>query len=85
MKFLLAVFLVSSTLFSNEAEIFFKESKDHFLLCRAGYETYVMISSANASIVTVNGTKYFRYKNEDYYFPLAGCRTVDDNKKVPEL
>jgi hypothetical protein len=79
MKKILLLLTLSFTLFADDNEAFFKASKENFLLCRAGYETYVMISSNNASIVTINKTKYFRYKNEDYYFPLSGCNTVKEH------
>ena len=67
--------------FASDVESFFNASKDNFLICRAGYETYVLVSANNASIVTINGVKYFRYKNEDYYFPLSGCNEVKDQDK----
>jgi len=79
MKHLFTVLLLSSTLLANEVETFFKASKDNFVFCRAGYEIYVMLSSANSSIVSVNHTKYFKYKNEDRYLPLAGCKTVQEH------
>ena len=81
MRSLFVVLIITSSLAANEVESFFKASVDNFLLCRAGYETYVMISSANASIQTINGTKYFRFKQRDFYFPLAGCKPVSDHKE----
>ncbi len=81
MRSFLAVLVLTTSLLANEAESFFKASADNFLLCRAGYETYVMISSANASIQTINGTKYFRFKQRDFYFPLAGCKPVSDHQE----
>ncbi len=81
MKALTLSLLLAFSLQANELEKFFNTSKENFLLCRAGYETYVMISSNNATIVTINNTKYFRYKNEDYYFPLSGCNEVKDYDK----
>ncbi len=81
MKKLLLFLALVSQLSANEIEHFFNASKDNFLICRAGYETYVLISSNNASIVTINDVKYFRYKNEDYYFPLTGCNEVKRRDK----
>jgi len=78
MKKVLALFCITVSLYSNESEAFFKASKDNFLLCRAGYETYVLLSSNNASIEEINKTKYIRYKQKDFYFPLSGCHPVKD-------
>ena len=79
MRYIIAIWLLSSTLFSNDLEAFFKGSKDNFVFCRAGQDAYVMLSSENASIVSVNKTKYFKYKNENYYFPLSGCNAVKEH------
>ena len=81
MKKILAIFAVTVSLYSNESEAFFKASQDNFLLCRAGYETYVMLSSANASIENINEIKYIRYKQKDFYFPLSGCNPVTNHKQ----
>lgn len=79
MRYIIAILLLSSTLFSNEVEAFFKGAKDNFVFCRAGQGAYMMLSSENASIVSVNKTKYFKYKNENYYFPLSGCNLVKEH------
>ncbi|PHR54312.1 MAG: hypothetical protein COA44_13445 [Arcobacter sp.] len=82
MKKLILFLSLSLILIANESEAFFKADKDHFLLCRAGYETYLMLSSANASIEEINDTKYIRYKQTDYYFPLSGCNPVTNHKQA---
>jgi len=81
MKYLFTLLTLLSILSANESENFFKADQDNYLLCRAGYETYLMLSSANASIETINATKYIRYKQTDYYFPLSGCNPVTDHKQ----
>ena len=81
MKKFLAILAISVSLYANESEAFFKASQDNFLLCRAGYETYVMLSSANASIEKINGTQYIRYKQKDLYFPLSGCNPIKEHKQ----
>lgn len=81
MKKLFFLMLMSIGLMANESEAFFNKSQDNFLLCRAGYETYVLLSSTNASIVSINNTKYIRYKQKDYYFPLSGCNPVTNHKQ----
>jgi hypothetical protein len=75
-KILLLSALLSSSIFANTIEKFFMESNDHYVFCRAGYETYIKLSQNNASIEKINGSKYFRYKQEDYYFPLSACHKV---------
>lgn len=82
MKTLLLLLALNFSVLANESEAFFKADKEHYLLCRAGYETYLMLSSANASIETINNTKYIRYKQTDYYFPLSGCNPVTDHKQA---
>jgi len=81
MKTFLLLLSLMASLYANETEKFFNASQDNFLLCRAGYETYVLLSSANASIDVINGTKYIRYKQKDYYFPLTGCNPVTEHKQ----
>jgi len=79
-KFILLLALTFST-YANDSEAFFKADQNNYLLCRAGYETYLMLSSANASIESINNTKYIRYKQTDYYFPLSGCNPVTNHKQ----
>jgi len=81
MKNLLLLLALSLSACANETEKFFNADQDHYLLCRGGYETYLMLSSANASIESINGTKYIRYKQTDYYFPLSGCNPVNEHKQ----
>jgi len=81
MKKLVLFLSLSLSAIANESEVFFKEDKNNFLLCRAGYETYIMLSSANASIESINNTKYIHYKQTDYYFPLSGCHPVTNHKQ----
>ncbi len=70
--------ILSVSLFSNEAEIFFNESKENFILCRVAYDTYVMFSSKDASIMSINKIKYLHHKKKDYYVPLTSCKPVKD-------
>ena len=81
MKKILLLLALTFSSYANEAETFFNADQDNYLLCRAGYETYLMLSSANASIESINETKYIRYKQTDYYFPLAGCNPVKNHKQ----
>ncbi len=74
---ILGVTLLASSLLANEVEDFFKASNENYIFCRAGYETYIKLSQNNASIKTINGSKYFQYKQEDYYFPVAGCKSIE--------
>ncbi|RKY52502.1 MAG: hypothetical protein DRP93_08045 [Candidatus Neomarinimicrobiota bacterium] len=80
-KIILLSALLATSLFANDVEKFFNASNENYIFCRAGYETYVKLSQNNASIKTINGTKYFQYKQKDYYFPLSGCKSV---KKTDE-
>ncbi|MDF1881075.1 hypothetical protein JHD50_07110 [Sulfurimonas sp. MAG313] len=82
MKTVSLIFVLTLSLYANESEAFFKADKNNYLLCRAGYETYIMLSPSNASIESINETKYIRYKQTDYYFPLAGCNPVTNHKQA---
>jgi len=81
MKKIMLLLALSLSAMANDSEAFFKADKDNFILCRAGYETYLMLSSANASIESINEVKYIRYKQTDYYFPLTGCHPVTNHKQ----
>jgi len=78
MKTLFLLLFLNLSIFANESVKFFKADRDNYVLCRAGYETYVMLSTANASVEMINGTPYFRYKQKDYYFPASGCNPVKE-------
>jgi len=81
-KFISLALLLSVTLFANQNEKFFNESDKNALLCRAGYDVYVKISQKNSTIETINGSKYFHYKDRDRYFPLAGCHPIEKEDKA---
>ena len=75
-KVILVLLLLSSTVFANEIQKFFNASNDNYVICRAAYETYIKLSQNNASIKKINGSLYFQYKQEDYYFPLTACNKI---------
>ena len=80
-KFILLSLLLSSSIFANEVEKFFKESNENHVLCRAAYETYINLSQNNASVKKINGNLYFQYKDKDYYFPLSACKAIEKEDK----
>jgi len=78
---ILGLTFLASSLVANEVEDYFNASNENYIFCRAGYETYLKLSQNNASIKIINGSKYFQYKQEDYYFPLAGCKSIEKPNK----
>ncbi len=80
-KIILTLLLLSTSIFANEIEKFFNASNENYVFCRAAYETYIKLSQNNASLKTINGSMYFQYKQEDYYFPLSACKKVENLDK----
>jgi len=81
-KILLITLLLSSSVFANEIEKFFNASNENYVFCRAAYETYIKLSQNNASLKKINGSLYFQYKQEDYYFPLSACKPIEKEDKA---
>lgn len=78
---LFALILLSSSLFGNEVEKFFKASETNSLICRIGYEAYIKISQKNSNIEKINGTGYFHFKNRDLYLPVSSCHPIKKEGK----
>jgi hypothetical protein len=81
MRALFLLFLGSGILFAEDAADFFKASAENKLLCRSGYESYMIISQKNASPVNINGNTFFKYTSKNLYIPKNSCTPISRHKE----
>lgn len=68
---------VSTTLFANELIVdYYNTKKSNKLICKITTNSYKIVTQQNSSLHTINGTTFFKMKNENTYINSSACHPV---------
>ncbi len=79
------LFIIFSLLFTVtyafDAVSYFKESKDHKLLCHVGQHSFKMVSQKNAKLEKIHEHMYFKLNDENLYLLNNSCQTFEASRE----
>jgi len=82
MRLFLLFCLLATYVFALDSVSYFKESKEHKLLCHVGQHSFKMISHENAVIENIHGHVFFKLIDENLYFLSNACQPLSKKEGI---
>ena len=78
MKIFLSILIVSiSTVFAADLNVdYYNLKKGNKLICKITTNSYKVVDKLNSSVKVINGTTFFKIKNENIYITGSACHPV---------
>ena len=76
MRVFLLISMAVSTMLASDLNVDYFNQKGNKLICKITTNSYKVIDRLNSSVKVINGTTFFKVKNENIYITGSACHPV---------